>query len=291
MCVLITIYFLPFLIALARHHHNAGSIFVLNLFLGWTFIGWVIPFAMALSQVHPHYLINQSATEAIYLSSSEERNDRIINQLVSYRNRFLDWFDRTSFAERIILFSAAGLLGCVVGWSTLSTTTRPLQERNPAANAAVGSDSPSGDEWTVTRERSQMDDSETVSLSLAAEAPIQGWLETFTPNLVIRCMERKTSLFVETGMSAQPEYGTLDGHTIELRIDDGRKIVQQWTESTDNKALFAPAAVKLARELGTANTVVLRFTPFNSSPQVATFSLRGISSHLGEVANTCGWKS
>jgi uncharacterized membrane protein YbhN (UPF0104 family) len=35
-------YFLPFTIALARKHVDSTAIFVLNLFLGWTFIGWVI---------------------------------------------------------------------------------------------------------------------------------------------------------------------------------------------------------------------------------------------------------
>jgi len=25
-----------------RSHHNAATIFLLNLFLGWTFLGWVI---------------------------------------------------------------------------------------------------------------------------------------------------------------------------------------------------------------------------------------------------------
>ena len=35
------IYFLPSLIALLRQHKNKLAIFLLNLFLGWTIIGWV----------------------------------------------------------------------------------------------------------------------------------------------------------------------------------------------------------------------------------------------------------
>jgi hypothetical protein len=35
-------YFLPAFIAFARGHHNKGAIFLLNLLLGWTFIGWVV---------------------------------------------------------------------------------------------------------------------------------------------------------------------------------------------------------------------------------------------------------
>jgi Superinfection immunity protein len=49
-------YFLPALVACARHHHNSGMIFVLNLFLGWTLLGWVIPLAMAAGEVRPRQL-------------------------------------------------------------------------------------------------------------------------------------------------------------------------------------------------------------------------------------------
>jgi hypothetical protein len=41
------IYFLPFMIANSRRHHNQGGIFILNLLLGWTAIGWVIALVMA----------------------------------------------------------------------------------------------------------------------------------------------------------------------------------------------------------------------------------------------------
>lgn len=36
------LYFLPTIVAIARDADNKLSIFMLNLLLGWTFIGWVI---------------------------------------------------------------------------------------------------------------------------------------------------------------------------------------------------------------------------------------------------------
>jgi len=36
-----TIYFLPAIVAAQRGHRHIMAIFVTNLFLGWTFIGWV----------------------------------------------------------------------------------------------------------------------------------------------------------------------------------------------------------------------------------------------------------
>lgn len=41
------IYFLPFVIAKIRGLPNRASIFALNLFLGWTLIGWVVAGALA----------------------------------------------------------------------------------------------------------------------------------------------------------------------------------------------------------------------------------------------------
>ena len=40
--VVALIYFLPTIIAACRKHKNGAAILALNLFLGWTFLGWVI---------------------------------------------------------------------------------------------------------------------------------------------------------------------------------------------------------------------------------------------------------
>ena len=44
-------YFLPFLVSNHRGHHQQWAIFVLNLFLGWTFIGWVVALVWAMTKV------------------------------------------------------------------------------------------------------------------------------------------------------------------------------------------------------------------------------------------------
>jgi len=49
--VLLGIYFLPTIVA--GRHHNSSAIFVLNLLLGWTFIGWVIALVWACTK--PRY--------------------------------------------------------------------------------------------------------------------------------------------------------------------------------------------------------------------------------------------
>ncbi len=38
----IVLYFLPGIVAQQRNHHQRAAIWVLNIFLGWTFLGWII---------------------------------------------------------------------------------------------------------------------------------------------------------------------------------------------------------------------------------------------------------
>ena len=43
-------YFLPSFVAASRKNERAGQIFILNLFLGWTLIGWVIALVWAVGK-------------------------------------------------------------------------------------------------------------------------------------------------------------------------------------------------------------------------------------------------
>lgn len=48
--IIILIYFLPTISAFERKKKNTSSIFVVNFFLGWTLIGWVVALSWALSK-------------------------------------------------------------------------------------------------------------------------------------------------------------------------------------------------------------------------------------------------
>ena len=51
--ILIVGYLLPTVIACCRSHHNAGAIFVVNLALGWTFLGWLAALVWACTNQAP----------------------------------------------------------------------------------------------------------------------------------------------------------------------------------------------------------------------------------------------
>jgi hypothetical protein len=50
---LVVAYFIPSFIAKGREVKNAKSVYVVNIFLGWTFIGWVVALAMAVRSDEP----------------------------------------------------------------------------------------------------------------------------------------------------------------------------------------------------------------------------------------------
>lgn len=45
------VYFAPAMVSSKRHHHNKNAIYVLNLLLGWTIIGWILALVWALTEV------------------------------------------------------------------------------------------------------------------------------------------------------------------------------------------------------------------------------------------------
>jgi len=45
-----TLYFLPTIMAIVTKQHNVLSIFVINLFLGWTVVGWVLALSWAVKK-------------------------------------------------------------------------------------------------------------------------------------------------------------------------------------------------------------------------------------------------
>jgi hypothetical protein len=55
---LVGLYFVPTIVAAVRKVPNVGSVIVINIFLGWSIIGWVVALAMAArSAPVPHQVI------------------------------------------------------------------------------------------------------------------------------------------------------------------------------------------------------------------------------------------
>ena len=63
--IFIVFYLLPSVIARARQHKNILPIFVLNLLLGWTFLGWVVALVWSFTAQEDKKLIYKSEGDNI----------------------------------------------------------------------------------------------------------------------------------------------------------------------------------------------------------------------------------
>jgi hypothetical protein len=56
------LYFLPSIVACKRNHHNNIAIFLVNLFFGWTGIGWMVALIWAFS--------NPAQAQVVYIQQA-----------------------------------------------------------------------------------------------------------------------------------------------------------------------------------------------------------------------------
>lgn len=168
-----------------------------------------------------------------------------------------------------------------------SSTSR-LSAKSASQIQPISDASRSG-KWHVSESKSQFDDSRTVVITLIAENSIQGWLVTFRPQLILRCQERKTEMFVVTGMAATVELGEFQRHTVRVRYDDDAATSVVTNQSTDNKSLFFPDAVSTAVRMWNAQVLLIGFTPFNASPVTMRFDVSGLPFAIQSLREACGW--
>ena len=64
---IILAYFIPTIVALIRGKKNKGSIIVVNVFLGWSVIGWVVALAWACGSDEKHtvHVVKESGSEEL----------------------------------------------------------------------------------------------------------------------------------------------------------------------------------------------------------------------------------
>ena len=148
--------------------------------------------------------------------------------------------------------------------------------------------------WSGTRDRWVLEappgtGPRAARLSLAAEGPIQGWLESATPRLEVRCLPSAGIAFeVTTGLAAAVEPG--NQRTVRFWFDEDEDTLTTWTQSADRRVLSAPAdaVAGLVARLGTAERFHFAYIPFNAEPARARFNLAGFPNRWQDALELCG---
>jgi len=143
-------------------------------------------------------------------------------------------------------------------------------------------------EWIVPRRTNYgPDGSRTLTLQLAALSDVPAGRERVRPVLAVRCLSRRTDVFVSIGTSVKPEGN--DSHTVSIQFDDEAPTTEKWPGSASYQELFAPDGVVLARRLATTRLWRFTFTPYASRPVAVEFNVQDFDRHVSSIARMCGW--
>jgi len=190
-----------------------------------------------------------------------------------------------------VLVCAGGLTFTMLNTRATATTmtlpTAPSAARTavPSAASVAAFSAPKWSHahayrWVSNRPRS-------VAFELESIERVPVWTTTVRPLLVVRCLSRKTELFVYTETAARIESDD-ENHTVGLAFDDGPQSVERWPDSEEHDALFAPDSAALATRIASAHHLKFTFTPHNAQPATVNFELNGADEVVANVRKTCG---
>lgn len=136
--------------------------------------------------------------------------------------------------------------------------------------------------WVGNRPRS-------AAFELLAENRVPVWMRTVQPALVVRCMSRSIQAFVVTESALKIEAQTED-HTVTFSFDDEPEAKEQWPDSEEHDALFAPDGSAFAERVMRARSLRFSYTPHNASTVTAYFNVGGLAPLIEPASRDCGWK-
>ena len=125
------------------------------------------------------------------------------------------------------------------------------------------------------------------AFELEANQPVAVWLKQVRPTLVVRCMDKRTDVFVYTDSAARIEEQD-ENHTVRVAFDGAAGTHERWPDSVEHDALFAPDGKAMAARLLAANQMRFTFSPHNAAPVTATFEVAGLGELLKPIAKRCG---
>jgi type VI secretion system protein VasI len=139
--------------------------------------------------------------------------------------------------------------------------------------------------WLVRSDKSPINDSTNVFLSLNAEQAVRSGYKTVTPTLIIRCSEGKTNVYITWDL-----YLGLESTTMLTRLDKEAAVSKTWAISTDNKAVFVSGSdVAFAKSLMAHQSLLAQITPYGESPVMTTFDVGGLTEAVKPLREACKW--
>jgi type VI secretion system protein VasI len=146
--------------------------------------------------------------------------------------------------------------------------------------------------WVITSDKSALDDSVSVYVSLDSTTRIPAQYQSYTlpATLLLRCQEGSTAVLFGLGdhfMADIQSFGRID-----YRIDDRKASHLSTLADTSNKFLglwSGKRAIPFIKSLFDGSKLVARITPFNESPFEVTFDITGTKTAVADLRKACKW--
>lgn len=164
-----------------------------------------------------------------------------------------------------------------------------LSDRDPDKPTETQTVKPIG-KWVVSTEKSPIDDSTNVFLTLASSENIPARFGGIGPmRIFLQCRENKTLIYI-----------TFNGHfmsdhqhgKVTYRLDDTPSGSTNMKESTDHEALglwSGRTSIPFIKKMFGHDNLLIRATPFSESPLTATFPITGLENAIEPLRKSCGW--
>ena len=180
----------------------------------------------------------------------------------------------------------------------LVMTSRPAAREEAPPTAPAAAATPVGKATAVTKAIGPIWSSKhqsrwisnrrtSAAFDLEANQPVAVWMKQVRPTLVVRCMDKRTDVFVYTDSAARIEEQD-ENHTVRIAFDGDEGAHERWPDSVEHDALFAPDGKAMARRILASRQMRFTFSPHNAAPVTATFDVSGLQELLAPVAKRCG---
>ncbi|WP_414475903.1 type VI secretion system-associated protein TagO [Microvirga sp. M2] len=145
--------------------------------------------------------------------------------------------------------------------------------------------------WQVVEEKSRLDDSREVALSVASVAAIRGkYGQEKYGTLVIICRERATHIYFAFGDHFMSSLGSAG--RVSTRVDTNTPKTLPMRESNDHSALGLwerSSAIPFIKDLFGGKSLYVRAVPYNESAIELDFPIAGVEDAIKPLREACKW--
>ena len=144
--------------------------------------------------------------------------------------------------------------------------------------------------WSVTVDKSPLDDSTKVIARVQSSEPLAGRFARQRATFIVRCENNRTNAFIVFGGNFMSDLN--NGGRVDLRVDDRRATYVTMRVSNDNQALGlwdGPAAIRFVQRILDGQSMYFQATPFSESRVFGTFPIAGMDEALQPLRDACSW--